>query len=143
MGVQNPTPRVSPRRLEASARRLLLLVGVGLCAAASAGCHESELEPKAPEQVWDVPSAEATYAMAPVPAIVDPAPVRAPARSVSLGYVGDEPLAELPTSGPRFPYVHEPFRYQEPYAYNRGYRRGHWVRVPPQAQYGAPSYRTP
>src|SRR6476469_3715323 len=118
-------------------RRALL----GLLLALTA-CHESELEPQTPDQVWDEPHSatygplEATYAMAPVPAVVDPAPVpREPPRSISLGYVGDAPLAESAPSPPHWPYVQEPFHYREPYGGRRyGYGRGHWVRVPRYAQ---------
>jgi hypothetical protein len=110
-------------------RRWLLLAPLAVV-----GCHESELEPKAPE--WGEPgrgAVEATYAMAPVPAVIDPAPVRERPRSISLGYIGDAPLTETPPSPPRWPYVEEPFRYQEPYATPYGFglpRRGRWVYVP-------------
>ena len=103
----------------------------------NAGCHESELEPKSPDALWESPmTAEQTYMLAPVPAVVDPAPVRERPKSISLGFIGDQPLTEVPSSGPRWPYVAEPFHYREPYAYGGyygyrgGYGRGHYVRVP-------------
>jgi len=116
-------------------RSWLLVVPLAL-----AGCHESELEPKAPAGVWTEPgrgAAEATYTMAPVPAVIDPAPVaREPPKSISLGYVGDEPLTETPPSPPHWPYVQEPFYYQEPYptpyAFAVPRRHGHWRRMPPR-----------
>jgi hypothetical protein len=71
--------------------------------------------------------------MAPVPAVVDPAPVpRERPQSVSLGYIGDAPLTETPPSPPHWPYVQEPFHYREPYG-RHGYGRGGYrvrVRVP-------------
>jgi hypothetical protein len=72
--------------------------------------------------------------MVPVPAVLDPAPVvRERPRSVSLGFVGDEPLTETPPSPPRWPYVQEPFHYVEPFPtpYAHGFRRhGHFRWVP-------------
>jgi hypothetical protein len=103
---------------------------------ALAGCHESELEPKAPEAAWSEPgrgAAEATYAMAPVPAVIDPAPVPERPKSISLGFVGDEPLAETPPAPLHWPYVQEPFHYQEPYPTPYAFavpRRRYWRRVP-------------
>ena len=114
-------------------RRWLLV----LAPLALAACHESELEPQTPEGAWSEPgrgAAEATYTMAPVPAVIDPAPVRERPKSISLGYVGDEPLTETPPSEPHWPYVQEPFHYREPYPTPYGFappRRGHWVRVKP------------
>ncbi len=122
---------------------------LALAAACLSGCHESELEPRTPDQVWDLErpgaSAEAAYTMAPVPAVINPAPTpRERPQSRSLGYVGDEPLAPLPSAGPHWPYVPEPFHYREPYpsrgnGYGRG--RGHWVRVPRAGAVSA--YATP
>jgi hypothetical protein len=99
-------------------------------------CHESELEPQTPDQMWDEHPdqvqggpLEASYAMAPIPAVMDPAPIRERPRSISLGYVGDAPLTETPPGPPRWPWVEEPFRYQEPYGPQR-YGYGHRMRVP-------------
>jgi hypothetical protein len=91
-----------------------------------AGCHESELEPQTPDQVWAVerPGAglEAAYTMSPTPAVFNPAPLpRDRPRSVSLGYIGDSPLTASPPRGPRWPWVQEPFRY-------RGYGGGSYGR---------------
>jgi hypothetical protein len=99
------------------------------------GCHESELEPKAPEGIWTEPgqgAAEATYTMAPVPAVIDPAPAPERPKSISLGYIGDAPLTETPPSPLHWPYVQEPFYYHEPYAtpYAFAVPRRHWRRVP-------------
>ncbi len=105
------------------------------------GCHESELEPQTPAAAMRAPgegAAEATYALAPVPAVFDPAPVRERPASISLGYVGDAPLTETPPSGRHWPYVQEPFHYVEPYptyygyrsGFHRAYGRGRWMRVP-------------
>ncbi len=98
-----------------------------------AGCHTSELEPQTPDQVWEVDrpgsGVESLYAMAPVPAVFDPAPVpRERPRSVSLGYIGDWPLAGSEPTGPHWPYVQEPFHFQGRssiygYGYGRGYHR--------------------
>lgn len=121
----------------------LLALAVG-----GAGCHESELEPKTPEGVWDMETpgvaAEASYTMAPVPAVMNPAPLpRERPRSISLGYIGDAPLAGSPPVGPHWPYVQEPFHYREPYGPRL--RGGRYVRVPrptPMQAYAVPGYLT-
>jgi hypothetical protein len=104
------------QRGRAMRRFLLLLVFL-------VGCHESELEPKAPE-AWALPgepgALEGSYAMAPVPAVVDPAPVRERPRSISLGFIGDNKLTATPYHGPRWPWVQEPFRYR---GWSHFYRR--------------------
>jgi hypothetical protein len=100
-------------------RALLLLLLIS-------GCHESELEPKSPE-TWAMPgegAAEATYAMAPVPAVYDPAAIRERPKSISLGYIGDGPLTPTPYHGPRWPWVQEPFRYDR-YHHAHVYFRRH------------------
>jgi hypothetical protein len=56
-----------------------------------------------------------------VPAVyaVNPAPVVYRPRSISLGFIGDEPLT--PTySGPRWPWVQEGFYMAPAYAYGYG-----------------------
>ena len=92
------------------------------------GCHESELEPQTPASALRAPgeggAAEATYALAPVPAVYDPAPVRERPQSISLGFVGDAPLAETPPAPPHWPYVQEPFHYVEPYPTHYAFRTG-------------------
>lgn len=127
-------PRPSP-----SACHILVL----LVAAALAGCHESELEPKSPEQVWDLEtpgaSAEAAYTMAPVPAVFDPAPVpRDRPRSVSLGFIGDGPLTPSPHVGPHWPWVQEPFRYQGRGGFGS---YGYHYRGGTMSSYAAPRHR--
>jgi hypothetical protein len=101
-----------------------------------AGCHESELEPQTPEGLWCDRSAETTYMMAPVPAVVDPAPVWPQPRSISLGYIGDERLTPTPPSPPHWPYAPAPpfaDHYRAGYGYRSGYGfayryrgRGYW-----------------
>jgi hypothetical protein len=90
-------------------------------AAVCMGCHSSDLEPESPirhdwaktqwqEPVmampqWDVPPVDAS----------NPAPTQgARPRSISLGFIGDEPLTPPPaTVVPRWPYVQEPFHMEE------------------------------
>jgi hypothetical protein len=112
-------------------RSTVALVLAALSVLALAGCHESELEPRTPDAIWVEPnegSLEAAYAMAPVPAVTNPAPQPESQRrrSISLGYIGDAPLTQAPPSPPHWPYVAEPFRYRDPYprVYGRGYRYG-------------------
>jgi hypothetical protein len=115
-----------------------------LATALLGGCHESELEPKTPDQMWEVerPGAatEAAYTMAPVPAVFDPAPVpRERPQSVSLGYIGDAPLTPAPHVAARWPWVPEPFHYRGGFGgygyYGRGSRGG------AMSSYAAPRHR--
>jgi hypothetical protein len=111
--------RTAKMRQEITMRRALLASLLLLPA-----CHESELEPATPDRMWEDPSAfhssswepmttgplEATYALAPVPAVVNPAPLPPePPRSISLGFIGDEPLTATPPHPARWPYVPEGF----------------------------------
>lgn len=117
--------------------RALPLV-LAVAALPAAGCHESELEPQTPDQVWAVDrpgtGVEAAYTMAPTPAVFDPAPVpRERPRSVSLGYIGDTPLAPSAPRGPRWPWVQEPFHYRGygsgSYGHGRSYGRSYGYRA--------------
>jgi hypothetical protein len=109
----------------ATACRLALLLSAGAIGA----CHESELEPKTPDGVWEMErpggSVEATYTLAPVPAVFNPAPLpRERPRSVSLGYIGDAPLTQTQGVTRRWPWVQERFHIADhsSYGYGYGYR---------------------
>jgi hypothetical protein len=96
-------------------------LGLAALLGAAVSCHESELEPKAPENgEWVASPVE--VAPAPEPAeihtiippqkwVENPAPGRRTQRqSISLGFIGDEPLSETESTGPRWPWVQEPFK---------------------------------
>jgi hypothetical protein len=102
--------------------RFALIVAV---ASQLAGCGESEIEPRSAASVqgdeWDpfVPEPPPRAGAAPraqplAPraelAVVEPSPPppQRP-RSISLGYIGDEPLTPSPPTPPRWPWVAEPF----------------------------------
>jgi len=109
---------------------LLLLLLLLAMAGGLAGCHESELEPKTPDAVWDMErpggSTEATYALAPVPAVFNPAPLpRERPASISLGYIGDGPLTPAHGIVRRWPWVQERFHIADHSSYGYGYSRGY------------------
>jgi len=120
-----------PREVRANVRALLVcLLRACACALGLAGCHESDLEPASPLRGdWSMRAADIpAQAMSPeVPALYvpDPAPITARPRSVSLGFIGDEPLAPSPVMGPRWPWVQEPFHMRGGYGYGGAYGYGY------------------
>jgi hypothetical protein len=89
------------------------------------GCHESDLEPQSPLRGdWSMAEWQAPVATIPMeaPAVYadNPAPVVYRPRSISLGFIGDEPLTPTPYSGPRWPWVQEGFHMAPAYAYGYG-----------------------
>jgi hypothetical protein len=97
-------------------RAELALVAISFVAAL-AGCAESQLEPRSDwiaSPVIFAPSpgaAEIHTIVAPEKWVENPAP-SAPVRrpSISLGFIGDEPLGESEQGRPRWPWIPEPFR---------------------------------
>lgn len=116
----------------ARATWLLLTIGGAVWAT---GCHESDLEPASPLRGdWSMMAADLpAQAMSPeVPALYvpNPAPVTSHPRGISLGFIGDAPLAPTPVMGPRWPWVQEPFHTRAGYHYwgTYGYGYGRHVR---------------
>ena len=119
-------------------RKFAVALGLTVMGAFVAGCHESEIEPRAPiadpweegRAEWDRPVFAMSQDDIPAAVVDDPAPVLVRPRTISLGFVGDEPLAPSPTMPPRWPWVQERFHLQPAYAFGYGiprrfYRRPH------------------
>lgn len=113
-------------------RTIAVAVGLAVMGALVAGCHESEIEPRAPiadpweddgSAEWERPVFAMSQADIPPAVIADPAPVLVRPRSISLGFVGDEPLTPSPVMPPRWPWVQERFHLQPAYAYGYGIPR--------------------
>jgi hypothetical protein len=118
-----------------SNRAPAMALALATASLACAGCHESDLEPQSPLRGdWTMSQWAAPVSSIPMeaPAVyaANPAPILYRPRSISLGYIGDEPLTPTPYAGARWPWVQEGFHMAPAYAYGYGYgygyaRRGH------------------
>jgi hypothetical protein len=130
--------------------RTALVVFAAAAAPLLLACEESEVEPRVPVNAQVVqhehmknPDIRDGFPQVAYPSYAEPPPAP-PSETVSLGYIGDEPLGRYDAYGPaphEPPYWTRPFgtlpHGVRPYAPNRGYGYGYGTRL---RQYDAPYY---